>query len=1327
MTAQHATREPAAPQPRSTRWLSRDIATLVEEQRADPYDVIIVGSGYGGSMAAAEFAGMHTGDGPERRPVSVCVLERGKEYVPGMFPSRFSELPGHVRLHRPGTMKSAGSPEGLFDLRLGDDVSAFVANGLGGGSLVNAGVMEIPRWGTFTHRMPGTAVAALTPQLYEQVKQRLGGEAYEGEPAKFKVMQQAGGSQFRPAVVTIAQQDGPNDQRVQMHKCTQCGDCMTGCNVGAKKSLDTNLLAEAHANGAEIYTGASVLRVTKDNGLWSLEVVFTDHGLRRRHGSFTLLARNVVLAAGALGTPEILMRSKGWRLPLSERLGHQFSCNGDNIAAAHKLDAAAAAGAQEHEPLTQRRVGPTITGVIEEPPRRAAADTADSAPGFLIQEFAVPAPLKRLFDELVTTSEALHALNEGDATAHGNEGAGLDPCAVDPDAMRHSMLLGIIGHDGSTGVLRAPGRKAPADLKTAEGHLGIDWPEAKHSPFLSDSFSRTEARFKSALQPAGRVLPNPMWRLLPERLESLLGRARGPVLTVHPLGGCPVGKDPREGVVDEFGRVFEPAKDPDAPLAFHHGLLVLDASIIPSSLGANPALTIAALAQRAARFNAGEWGWSREAAGTSAAAAPRPLFRLPQECTPPGPARETEVEVIERLSGEVRAAGADYMVELTLRYDPQPLRTLFETMDRSLAVSRRPDPDKPDSRLRIYPMDIWEKMHLEFAGELERDRHAVLVAQLEGRLSFLHRDSSHRFWRVARGLWAWVRNRGLRDTWQSVKSHEIRGDQLGAKVRDSINLASRAGEVRLFEYKLTVGAVHKASAALRDLFNTGSAIEGYKRFTYNRRANPWRQLVELSLTRFPGMLWLSQPVLRVDQRFVAREGLPLAQVVGQQDQAWALGEFASFGMYLARLLLNIHIWTFRKPDAAPPREPQRLPGPHPQLRQAEITEIELAPPHQGVPVVLRLTRYRSEKPQAATLPLLMIHGYSASGSTFAHPAIATCMAEYFSREGRDVWIADLRTSSGMPSALLPWCFEDAALVDIPTAIAHIHKVTGKKVDVFAHCIGAAMLSMALMTDPDDAQQVNEIESGPRRERALARPLEPELLRELLGNLKDRIGKIVLSQKGPALVYTEANALRAYFMRLLRTLILPENYQFASPRNPDIGDQILDRLLASLPYPDSDYDAENPLWPFKTTPWVGFRHRMDALYARDFSSRNIPQRTLAAIGDLFGPLNLDTVSQAIHFVRYNSIASAAGRNLFVTRKRLKERWPANGTLSIHGQENGLADPHTLHVMNVMMTDAQVPGYEPVLFKGMGHQDSLIGKGAPRVFAEIERFLNKRSLT
>ena len=115
--------------------LGSDMAGLSRslEHVRDRYDVIVVGSGYGGGVAASRLA---------RAGKSVAVLERGREVLPGQFPSRFPDLKNEMQVT--GKRLRTGPSSALYDVRLGDDMHVLVGCGLGGGSLINAGVALRP-------------------------------------------------------------------------------------------------------------------------------------------------------------------------------------------------------------------------------------------------------------------------------------------------------------------------------------------------------------------------------------------------------------------------------------------------------------------------------------------------------------------------------------------------------------------------------------------------------------------------------------------------------------------------------------------------------------------------------------------------------------------------------------------------------------------------------------------------------------------------------------------------------------------------------------------------------------------------------------------------------------------------------------------------------------------------------------------------------------------------------------------------------------------------------------------------------------------------------
>ncbi|RPI64280.1 MAG: hypothetical protein EHM50_00920, partial [Lysobacterales bacterium] len=291
-----------------TAWISRGFEVLAAHVAANSaathFDVLVIGSGYGGAIAAATFASAKQGT----QPVRVGVLERGKEYLPGSFPVGLRELPRHIR--------QKSNKEGLFDIRLSPEASTVVANGLGGGSLINAGVMEKPRASVFAMGWPTALQNAAERDPYYAETRALLGAFHDGQsntierqlpglplPQKTQELKALAPGDFRFAEITVAMTATASSGNVALKQCTRCGDCATGCNFGAKNSLDVNLLVQAHESGAEIYSGATVLELVKEPaGTWLVRCVHTNAKIRAREetvkGKVTeVRAAKVVLAA----------------------------------------------------------------------------------------------------------------------------------------------------------------------------------------------------------------------------------------------------------------------------------------------------------------------------------------------------------------------------------------------------------------------------------------------------------------------------------------------------------------------------------------------------------------------------------------------------------------------------------------------------------------------------------------------------------------------------------------------------------------------------------------------------------------------------------------------------------------------------------------------------------------------------------------------------------------------------------------------------------------------------------------------------------------------
>jgi cholesterol oxidase len=1363
-------------------WLSRGLEGLIHSGKNE-FDVVIIGSGYGGSIAAAQLAGLHANG----TPISVCLLERGKEFTPGSFPSSAVEAPTEMRFALPGQSSVAGNLDGLYDFRLGGDLNVVLGSGLGGGSLINAGVMQRPTDAVFDANWPVSLQngSALHP-YFSRAEELLGAvrdgqvntikqhqQHQEAPVAKYLSMQKlakyaeqepatgAHDERFRAAPITVAMRDGAETSAgISLNACVLCGDCACGCNHGAKESLDVNLLAAAKNRGAEIYTGASVIQLHKQHDgafRWTVDVVHTSKKLRERQGSvYKIKAKRVIVAAGSLGSTEILMRSRQrCSLEFSSQLGKRFSSNGDLLVAGFDQRLLSNSIAKELTPFDERRVGPTITAIIDDRDKRGRG-------GIVIEEMAVPAPLQRFFEELFTTSSTLHELSAADSSKHRHidNDAFDDAYAVSRDRMQRTSLYAVMGDDGADGELQLALQKHAETHPEIpqEGLLKVRWPDLKNKGIFDQQVSRLEQLAKTS-RIGGRILPNPAWKPLPESMMFLANGQRGPLTTVHPLGGCAMADSSQLGVVDQYGRVY----DGDAaakPGALQDGLVVLDGAVIPTALGTNPALTIAAVSLRAVDNLIRLWGLSPAGSeADQAGIAARPWFRrLPK--TPYSGYRQTQVEVVERLCGEVMLRNTHghfepAVMEITLTFEPKEVRQLCKLKGESnrvpcrLLVAAHHSPENPArSRIRIYTREAWERLEKQMYRpqkpnelrleqrplEERRDAAAEFIGELSGSLDLFGRGNSGIAGRVFRATLAWVPNRGLRDTWQHLFPREYEKQQLGKQDRQAgggmfkrllglFRLASRAGEHRLLEYRLHVDRIDPGSKVDGRFDLTGSRVEGTKTFTYSRRCNPWKQLSQMTLTRCNGLEINSdcRPVLSLDTRFLSRINVPLLRVVQQHDRVNAMLDLASLGAYLMRMLIGIHMWSFRSPDTPLPGEPRRLPASISGVAAPEIREIQVGviPEERiaglctGSPVKIRLTRY--PRAHSSKNPVMMIHGYSASGASFTHDTIHNNLAKSLWENGRDVWILDMRTSPGLPTARYPWSFEDVAGADIPAAIDHIcrYYADGRKVDVLAHCMGAVMFSMGAL-NPEYI-----IQSGAAN-LYFKEPLSADQKKSFF---KNRVRSVIFSQVTPTMVFSPDNKLRAYLMQYLKEL-MPNDYQFRPEHAPTLGDQLLDRLLYSLPYPRREFDIENPPWPpWKRTPFTRTRHRMDALYGRDFNLDQVDENVLRHIDDFFGPLSIDTVAQTIHFARLNTIATKDGRNLFLTDKN-RGNW-CFPTCSFNGEDNGLSDIATAERTEQVFRYAFAASYIKIRNQGYGHQDSLIGKRACEdIFPRLIDFLDKQ---
>ncbi|HKG93543.1 MAG TPA: GMC family oxidoreductase [Gemmatimonadaceae bacterium] len=522
------------------------------------YDVIVIGSGFGGAVTACRLA---------ERGMRVLVLERGRRWAPEEYPRH----PGDAWFW---SQRRPQRANGWIDFRIWDSMSVAQGAGVGGGSLIYANIVVDARPEVFEKGWPAEITHGELRQYYDRVARMMNVQQVpeNQRPHRFRLMQEAAEkaghkARFRPLPLGVTfdpewSYDRPdafgehqskkwvNDQGVEQGTCVHCGHCDLGCRVRAKNTLDVNYIPWAERHGAEVRPLHQVERITPRAYGKGFRVDFRRYDGGRPHVAYEEADR-VIVAAGSLGSTELLLRCRDQyqTMPrLSPALGYNWSSNGDFLTPAVYTD-------REVEPSQ----GPTIT---------CAIDFLDGTHGdqrFFIEDGGFPDLLgmamesekrggkrDRRFDLMIAAMKQVVRVSN-------------DPC--------HKIMpwfaQGVDAGDGRLYLGRprfAPWRR----------ELMLDW-RIGRSQGVIDAIVAMHTQLSEVTGGTARIPPS--WSLL----KSLV--------TPHPLGGCNMADTPDRGVVDHRGQVFN-----------YPGLYVADGAIVPRAIGINPSKTIAALAERTAEM-----------------------------------------------------------------------------------------------------------------------------------------------------------------------------------------------------------------------------------------------------------------------------------------------------------------------------------------------------------------------------------------------------------------------------------------------------------------------------------------------------------------------------------------------------------------------------------------------------------------------------------------------------------------------------------------------------------------------------------------------------
>ena len=520
-----------------------------------PFDAIVVGSGFGGAVTACRLT---------EAGYRVLVLERGRRWGKDDFP-RGIDAPWLWDQHHPERSN------GWLDFRMFKSMAVAQGAGVGGGSLVYANISIEAEHELFHEGWPPEITFAELAPHYAAVGRMMNVQRIpQGQwPNRTALMLEAAtavghADRFRPLELAVnfdpawrADEPGahepersrwaPNAEGVQQGTCIHLGECDIGCPVLARNTLDLNYLARAERLGAEVrplHLVRSVEPLTGGGGYRVQVERIVDGGLMAASEE----ARLVVLAAGSLGSTELLLRSRDVTKTLtgvSPALGAKWSGNGDFLTLGIHPGRAV-------EPTK----GPTITSAID------FRDRSVDGQAFLIEDGGFPDLIEAAFRQqrwrlspwrrrrLVASTVRQWLAQAGDFS--------------------HVMPWFSQGHDAGDGRLRLGKRW----WLFGEPVLRLDWDPTASVPVI-DAIIRMHRRLATATGGDPRLPPT--W-----------AHAKY-LITPHPLGGAVMGTTADDGVVDHRGEVFG-----------HPGLYVADGAIVPTAMGANPSRTIAALAERIA-------------------------------------------------------------------------------------------------------------------------------------------------------------------------------------------------------------------------------------------------------------------------------------------------------------------------------------------------------------------------------------------------------------------------------------------------------------------------------------------------------------------------------------------------------------------------------------------------------------------------------------------------------------------------------------------------------------------------------------------------------
>jgi len=1102
-----------------------------------------------------------------------------------------------------------------------------------------------------------------------------------------------------------------------------------------------NYLPDANRVYADIFCNTTVNHIKKINNkdkLWEIHIEETESPGNIK--SKVIQAEVVILAAGTLGTTEIMLRSKANGLTCSNQLGKKFSGNGDVLAFGYnsywkdndefidpmlrdedeeRYESIYGVGIGDNDLTEKQMPGPCITGLID-----LRDKTKPWNQQLIIEEGVAPGALS----SFLPAAYVFAAAQKANFLRYGQDQAQsrltdiqqlADAVQNDPLTLSQWSYKGAVSRTQNYLVMSMDDSNGQLLMDKTNQHIRIDWPNAGKSKVFEHD-NEVLARVNDAIQ--GQYISNPLW-------NDAFGNK---LITVHPVGGCRMADDAEQGVVNHAGQVFSDVKGSK----LHTGLYICDGSVLPGAVGVNPLLTISALAERSCELIIKDYGWK----------VLKPEDMHYRDCI-----KSTRVEEKEESLDDISIEGIKTdLTELglsLLTLISTGLLAAESTQNRKGAYSSKKEKALWDLNSESVST-ILDNFQSNYSASFKFTE--TMVGYISHVDSVNQRQSSNAITDKFELAYQQGKAQGLsmkitltvhvkdimklteeRDCWSSIDDITIEcGDYSVTKAKGKFQLLcvdSDSVESWLMKYRITYKSYRiEGTKTLRctdgsywwtdltvlsiliyDVKESNDELIALGKVKLNLQ-DFIRQMAtlipELNSGMVKNILIVLIAVLKkvpgIDKKRVESLASYLTNEVAYyyfSKLAGSIGNvlFHSYGGLLA-ILKNYPQQEYKN---YVPREMT--------LPKGKAYKVDV-----GNGFKILLTRYNGG---GGGFPIILAPGMGVNASSFATDSVDVNLVEFLTNKKsennpppkRDVWLLDYRTSFDSGCSTKQFNIDDIAKYDWPTAIKFVkQKSKSDKVQIIAHCVGSMSLLMALLSK-DSAENKNEFVSKEDIQSIICSQLTLHPVTNWLNNAKADLDIIQEMEDLP---------------------IIKKNHNTINMNSgTSVFDRALDVMCYQIPEPPGE-QCNNPVC-----------RRVFASYGPSYLHAQLNHATHIKMSEWFKSISLEPFKHLSKIIRAGYVVDADGNNSYFPQDDGKTKTDdiklpnLNLPISfIAGALNLEFLPETskrtfdwLCAHNSDPVSEQEGQYQRHVFEDYGHMDCFIGKRAhldifPYLLKQLDKY-------